>query len=438
MWWYVSKRCPCPDPLPNLYDSTVTRIALINHSDSRGGASVVTLRLARALAQAGVDTTMLVSHKATDDALVRRVAAPWRSKLSFLHETAHIAAGVGLDRDTVFKLSSGRAGLPLHRRPEVRGADAVLLNWVNQGMLSIDGIERLSRVCGQLIWTMHDMWCMTGACHHAGNCTAYTASCGNCPMIHDGRTERDLSRRTWLAKERLYRIPNLQFVAVSHWLADKAAESGLLGGKRVSVIPNAFPVDAFAGPAAYSRAELGLPADVPLIAMGAARLDDPIKNLPGAIQALNLLADRGVEAHAVLFGSIRQPELLEQLRLPHTALGPVSGTDRLQAIYAHADAVLSSSHYETLPGTLIEGQAAGALPVSYDRGGQADIIDHLRTGYLAPYGDSEALAQGLAWAIDPHRAADRVAAASSVADKFSAPAVARRYLELIKLGSIAI
>lgn len=399
---------------------------------------MVTLRLARALAQAGVDTSVLVSHQSTSDPLVHRVAAPWRSKLSFLHETAHIAAGVGFDRDTIFKLSTGRAGLPLHRLPYVKGADAVMLNWVNQGMLSIEGIEKLSRVCGKLIWTMHDMWCMTGACHHAADCQGYRTNCGNCPMIRGGRSQRDLSRSTWLAKERLYRIPNLQFVAVSNWLADKARESGLLGARRVSVIPNAFPVEDFAGAPAFSRKELGVPEGVPLIAMGAARLDDPIKNLPGAIQAMNLLADRGVNAHAVLFGAIRQPELLNELKLPHTALGTVSGHDRLQAIYAHADAVLSSSHYETLPGTLIEGQAAGALPVSYDRGGQADIIDHLHTGYLAHYGDTESLAQGLAWALDPHRADDRLVAADSVARKFSAPAVARRYLELIKLGSVAI
>ncbi len=40
---------------------------IINHSDSRGGASVVSLRLLEALCAAGHDATMLVAHKAGDN-----------------------------------------------------------------------------------------------------------------------------------------------------------------------------------------------------------------------------------------------------------------------------------------------------------------------------------------------------------------------------------
>lgn len=40
------------------------KIVIINHSDSRGGASVVSMRLLEALVAAGEDVSMLVVHKA--------------------------------------------------------------------------------------------------------------------------------------------------------------------------------------------------------------------------------------------------------------------------------------------------------------------------------------------------------------------------------------
>ena len=45
------------------------KLVLINHSDTIGGASVVTYRLLKALQAEGVDASMLVVHKATDDPL---------------------------------------------------------------------------------------------------------------------------------------------------------------------------------------------------------------------------------------------------------------------------------------------------------------------------------------------------------------------------------
>ncbi|MDE5632170.1 MAG: glycosyltransferase, partial [Muribaculaceae bacterium] len=180
------------------------------------------------------------------------------------------------------------------------------------------------------------------------------------------------------------------------------------------------------------RAELGLPEGKKLIVMGAARLDDPVKGLDLAIEALNRLADSGrTDAHAVFFGAIRDPHALDGLRLPHTALGPVADKDFLHELYAHATAVLSSSLYETLPGTLIEGQAAGCFPVSFGEGGQADIIDHGTSGYIARYRDTDDLARGLETALDGRF--DPELLRRHVEERFSSQAVARQYLRLLNI-----
>lgn len=410
------------------------KVVLVNHSDVRGGASVVTARLAEALRREGVDARMLVvRRKGPGGEFVAEAAPRLVSKAAFMTEEALTWLDNGLHRRNLFKLDAARAGLPLHRHPWVREADVVCLNWVNQGMLSLRGVERIAAAGKPVVWTMHDMWCATGLCHHAGDCTRYREACGRCPLIERPARSLDLSRRRHERKALCYSRAGITFVAVSTWLAARCRESSLLGGQRVEVIPNAFPVEEFSLVPALSRTALGLPDDGRhIVVMGAARLDDPVKGLPVAVDALNALAAMGYAERflPVFFGALKDPHALDGLRMEHVHLGPVADPARLRALYAHSRAVLSTSLYETLPGTLIEGQAAGAFPVSFGRGGQSDIVDPPRTGYIARWLDASDIATGLALAID--REPDREALRRSVCERFAAPAVARRYISLFR------
>ncbi len=403
------------------------RFVLINHSDTRGGASVVTYRLMNALCAAGVDARMIVMHKDTDNMRVAEAAPEWRGKAAFLAEHAEIFVRNGFNRANVFKISTAKYGMPLHRHPWVQDADVVCLNWVNQGMLSLREIDRIAALGKRIIWTMHDMWPLTGVCHHAGTCTRYTSACGSCRLISDGRYVKDLSKSVFKRKQRLYRSADIHFVAVSNWLAQKCRESALLADAKVSVIPNAFPVEEFSVTPTLSRAELGLPEVKKLIVMGAARLDDPIKNLPLAIDAINsATAD---DAVAVFYGGIRDASLLQRLQKPYVYLGTISDSHRLAALYAHATVVLSTSHYETLPGTIIEGMAAGATAVCTSQGGQPDIVDHEKTGYLADVARADVVAGYIDRALSAPF--DRTAQHHAIASRFAADRIAAAYLGLL-------
>lgn len=400
------------------------KIVLINHSDTRGGASVVSRRLLEALCDAGADASMVVVHRAVDDKRIAAAASPWRARLPFLAEHARIFAANGFCRDDLFKVSIATDGLPLSSHPLVADADVVILNWVNQGMLSLKEIARLGRG-RRLIWTMHDMWNMTGICHHAGSCTRYTApdGCRHCPLLHRRAGDHDLSQRTWQRKRELYETTDITFVAVSTWLRDKARRSTLLADQRVEVIPNAFPIDTFA----QATPDPALPQGK-IILMGAARLDDPVKGFDYAIDSLNQLATLDAPpATAVFFGALRRPQVLDGLRYPHLWLGPVEQS-RVAALYAGADIVMSTSLYETLPGTLIEGQAAGATPVSFDRGGQSDIITSPSLGHLIPFGDTRAFARALSAALTTPCSPTLLR--RSVATRFSPLPIAHSYLSL--------
>lgn len=384
----------------------------------------MTMRLMKALSDIGVDARMLVTHKATDDSRIEMLKPEIRRKAAFLAEAGEIFLGNGLHRNDIFKVSLADCGMDVHSHPWIKEADVVVLNWVNQGVMSLAEVARIE---APVVWTMHDMWCFTGACHHSGDCLGYKGVCGHCKFFHRGKLDKDLSRRTYLRKQKLYSRKPIHFVAVSSWLAGLASESTLLKEMPLSVIPNAFPVEEFSPDPLLPRVHYGLPEGKKLVVMGAARLDDPIKGFDMAIDALNRLTDTGVAA--VFFGDLRNPALLDELKVPYVHLGPVSDSQTIHDIYAYADAVLSSSLCETLPGTLIEGMASGCVPVSFLSGGQSDIIDHNVTGYLAKRNDTSDLTKGIEWALAGHVSREQLR--SAVAERFSAPQVASRYLDLL-------
>ena len=403
------------------------KVVILSKSDSLGGAAVVSRRLMDALVEAGIDARMLAVHCAAPSERVQPCAPSWRCKIPFLAERLDIYLHNGRQRSTLFQVDTAAFGLPLHRHPWVRQADVVVLGWVNQGMLSLGEIARLGEGGRPVVWVMHDMWCSTGVCHHAGSCGHFKARCGDCPLLGTAASPEDISARTMSRKRHLYNSVPLHFVAVSRWLARRASESALPVGERLSVIPNPFPV---------APAPARTPSALPRIAIGAARLDDPIKGLPDFMAALRILADAGCKAEVVAFGGIRDRSRLDALPLPLTYAGMLPEAE-VHRLLASADVVVSSSSYETLPGTLVEAQAAGAVPVAFDHGGQGDIIDHGATGFLVAWSDDPAeraarLAAGIEAALEASGSEIRERMRRSVEKRFAAPRVAGQFIDLFR------
>lgn len=419
------------------------RVTFLCRSDLRGGAAIVTYRLMLAMRESGIDARMLVCEKLSDSPYVDYCAPKWKIQYAFLKERLNVFYHNGCNRDTLFKIDPAADGLPVWNHPWVREADAIYLAWVNQGMVSLDGVARLAKIGKPLTWIMHDMWNMTGICHHAGDCGRYMAECGDCPFLGKKKAADDMSHSTWLRKKELYDSVSIKFVAVSSWLASKAKESSLLQNKEVTVIPNPFPGVGRHGPCVRDHDRIDRnPYPTIRIIFGAARLDDPIKGLPVLKEALRILRDdHPKEAGAmelVTFGTFKNSESGEGFAIPHRHLGVLSGEEAIRNAYEECDIVVSSSDFETLPGTLIEGQAYGCIPVAFDHGGQRDIIDHEETGWLAPWDDDASkrayrLAEGILWAC--HKVGDATMLErmrTSVVEKFGSESVAKRMISLIE------
>lgn len=407
------------------------RVVIVNHSDMQGGAAIVSLRLVHALQEAGVDARMLVIDKQSNDPLVGMMGGKWGNKWRFLAERLGVFVRNGFRRDALFKIDTGSHGINIATHPWVKDADVVCLNWVNQGTLSLKSIKKLTDSGKPIVWTMHDMWNCTGVCHYSFDCERYKDRCHSCPLLETKGD--DLSTKIQEKKRKLYEQVPIHFVAVSHWLAECCKQSTTMSDSNLSVIYNAFPIHDFD----YHRLSgeiKDIPSDKKIIVMGARRLDVEVKGFKELIETTQYIAQNKPELagkiHLVLYGDLHDKSLLHKIEVPCTYLGSIGSTEKLSQLYRHSDIVLSTALYENLPGTLIEGQASGCLPVTFGKGGQADIVEHLKTGYIAEYKDPSSVAAGIEWAIDTD--IPREFLHSEVERKFAAQKIAQQYIELFK------
>lgn len=401
------------------------KVVLINRSDQLGGAAIATLRLMHGLQSLGVEARMVVVDRRGSDPSVALAGAAWSRRWAFYAERLGIYCHNGRRRDTLFKIDTATHGIDVSRHPWVQEANALLLGWTNQGMLSLDGIERLGRLGKPIIWTMHDMWPCTGVCHHAYECGGFKAQCAGCPLLPVGS---QLARNTLQRKAALYGKVPIRFVAVSHWLEQCCRKSALLHDADITVIGNPFPTSDYA---CDYVARPGMPDDAIVIAMGAARLDDPVKGFDLLVESTRHLRqwypELAERVHVLLYGELRDQSLLRQLAVNYTYLGYI--TD-INAVFRQAHIVLSTSRYESFGYTLLEGMASGCIPITTGAGGQTDIVQHDLNGFVMPNDAPHWLARGIDWAI--HAQVSRADQHQWVADQFDAPIIAKKYIDLIK------
>lgn len=408
-------------------------ILFLSTNDTLGGAATVTYRLVEALRERGADARMLVARKDSDAPWVARVA-PWIHKAAKTAERAEIFINNGFDMADLWAVSTARFGARVSRHQWVREADVIVLGWVSQGFVSLGDIRRILASRKRTVWMMHDLWCATGICHLPGTCHRYEEGCGRCPLLHWERRRGDMSRMVWQRKANLLIDAPITYIAVSNSQREAALGSPLLRHSRIEVLPHAFPAELYATRPESDAAPAFLDGldGKKIIAMGAARLDDPIKDLPAAIGALNRLADSypdvASECVALFFGTLRNPRALNTLRLPHRHAGMLDSA-QLRELYARSSVVLSTSKFETMGATLMEGMAAGATIVTFGGDGRNDIVTHGVNGYIAESGDTAELARYIAQALaSPYPRDDQH---HSVASRFSSQAVAEKFLEII-------
>ena len=366
------------------------RITHVNATDTAGGAAVAAWRLHAGLLQWQEESRLLVGRRHSSSARVEPVGRRSPAQMA----VGAITRRIGLNY--VENWQTRR----LVRAPWVRDANVLHLHNLHGGYFGYPWLDRLTRA-RPTVWTLHDMWALTGHCSSSFDCERWKTGCGRCPYPQTyPAIERDATAIEWRWKRRVYARSSLTVVCPSDWLAGLARQS-MLGRFEVEHIPHGLdtsvyqPIDP-----ALARRALGIDERRRVVLAVADNLSAPGKGGDLLAEALAGLDDRLVRAddETVLLVTMGRggEALAERAGVAHLSLGYVSG-DRLKALaYSAADVFAFPTRADIFGLVLQESMACGTPMVSFRVGGVPELVRDGETGLLAEPEEVRGLRDGIA------------------------------------------
>ncbi len=407
----------------------------INKLDVIGGAARAMYRLHQGLNDLGHQSQVLVGHQALREPgidCIDKQARPFRT----LKDKIWDRINKRLKNPRAIYRLSRRNSWHIPQTPAFRQADVVNLHNVRDDYLNFRALPELARR-KPVVWTLHDMWPLTGHCAYSYDCQRWRSGCFECPLLEEpGRqivepapTPVDRTRTVWRAKRRVYQEILLHIVTPSKWLQDLVKRSILAESATVHRVPYGVNVDIFRPlDREVARKALDLPLDARVVLGCGVRQGR--KGFSYLWQALEKLPERD---SILLLISEREPALgRSPAPFPIRELNH-SGDDRLQRIaLTAADLFVLPSLADNLPLALIESLACGTPVVAIDVGGVPEIVRHMETGYLARYKDVDDLSRGVRMLLNDHSTLIKMSRrCREIAEsEYSLKRQVKRYLEI--------
>lgn len=380
-------------------------IVFINESDIKGGAAIAVNRLYQAFKNINdINIEFLVQNKFSNENKIQALASTRISKLlvflRFIIERLFFIPNEK-SKDIRFQFSLANTGLDISGHPLIKNADIIQLNWFNHGFLSLQSIRKLLALNKPIILILHDMWAFTGGCHYSIECTNYKIECKYCPYLKRPGS-KDLSNRIFNKKLKIYKNSNLNIVGISKWMARSAKTSKLLGNFPIFNIPNTIDTEIFIPKdKTTSRKKLNLPNDKKLVLFGAANTLEKRKGIKYLQKAISLIKNKypthAQQVQCIIFGKIKTPITFE---LPSISLTYISSNETLTDLYSAADVFVLPSIQDNFPNTILESMSCGTPVVAFSSSGLPEMIDHLKTGYLAELKNENDLVKGIIYVIE--------------------------------------
>lgn len=403
-------------------------------TDIKGGAHRSAYRLHQSLLQMGLDSTIWVAEKRTDDPTVRSIKLNWFEYLNSRLRWRHLPIkfirywNSRPEGYTVFSDHRSLRGKALMK--SLPDCDLINLHWVS-GFVDFPLFFRKVPSKMKLVWTLHDMNAFTGGCHYALDCDAFTAACGACPQL-GSNNPRDISNSILNQKKEVYRgfeSHDSRIIAPSHWMKKQVQGSTLLNRFPISVIPYGVDLEVFLPhDPNQSRLELNLPLDKKIILFVANAVKIMHKGFEILVRALEQLGN----SEGILLVSLGSGKPVMDASVPHLHLGHFRDNHQIAKVYSAADIFVIPSLQDNLPNTVLESLACGTPVIGFDVGGIPDMVRPGVTGLLVPPKDEESLGDAIQTLLqnDALRAQMSENCRRIAVNEYALDIQAKRYIEL--------
>jgi glycosyltransferase involved in cell wall biosynthesis len=415
------------------------KILQINTNDIRGGAAKIAYSLHRHWQDLGHVSSMFVDQKNGQDPAVRT----FKKQFAFGEMSRLSKSITGKDlpsfayfkgREIICQLKAsdikGFAMDDFWQSPEYASADIIHCHNLHGNYFNLDALERIARE-KKVVWTLHDMWPLTGHCAHAYDCERWETGCGKCPYLKTYPAILwDNTSAIWKKKKRIFDSTRLPIVCPSRWLEEKVRRSILIN-QMIVHIPNGIDRNIFTWKDRdQARRELGLPLNKRIIMFMSA--GGSLNEFKGW-QFTKALRSK-FPADDILWLCIGHKPGGKKDRVPGLVnIDYVADAGVLAKYYSASDIYLFPSLAENFPLQVIEAMSCGVPVLSFDVGGVKEALAHGSGGYIARYRDLADLAQGFKSLLglkDDRRKEISEFNAKIVQERYSIMTMAEKYLGL--------
>ena len=352
-----------------------------------GGGTVAMERLHQGLLLAGVDSRVLCGRKTTRSSLSKPIPGSRMLKRveSYLGK---VTSELGLN--DINYLSSFK----IRSMKEYQNADILHFHGTH-GFFNYLALPKLVKH-KPAVFTLHDMWPLTGHCAYSYDCDRWKIGCGQCPYPETHPAiKRDNTRLEWKLKKWAYQQSHLTIIVLCEWLK-QYSEQSLLKDLPIYKIPNGLDVDTYQPlDKGKCRAVLGIPEASKVLMFVALQLNDRRKGVDLLIKSLQSLP-KSIKKDMVLLVLGEGGQVFSDLvGIKTLDLGYVRN-DRFKAIaYSAASLFIFPTRADNLPLVLQESMACGTPMVSFNVGGIPELVRPNLTGYLAEPENAKQLSEGM-------------------------------------------
>ncbi|MHA9741290.1 glycosyltransferase [Robinsoniella peoriensis] len=343
-------------------------ILIINTRFDGGGAERVTRQLYKGLEGKKISVHVMVGKEYNPEKeYVGIYNRMWKWAISLFYNKI-------TNNTRVVDLYSRRKILNYIKKEKI---DILHFNNIHGNYIGIKDIKYLSKYC-KIVWTLHDMWAMTGHCACPYKCSNWLSdNCKSCnyllyyPMIRKDKTEKYLK-----IKNDCFTGNGIEYVLPSYWLKHQF-DNSILKNERVRVINNGVSLQEFKIlDKNRIRNKLKIDQDKKIIFFYAS--DNPIKGLEIIVKALEKLKNKQ-NYYLITAGGEKEISIKGFNYYKH--FGIITNSDLMNMLYAAADVFILPSLYENFPCSILEAFSSGTPVIASNVGGVAEEIDR-ETGWL--------------------------------------------------------
>lgn len=276
----------------------------------------------------------------------------------------------------------------LSKIDEYKKSDIVHLHLFHNGLLGFEDLLKVSNE-KKLIWTVHDLWVVTGHCIQPGECNLYKTGCKECEHLEwPLAIKEDFSAyNRWLKFEYFNKL-KIDVVVSTKWMFNKLKEVNAYPNSKIHIIPFGINIDKFNKNKKECRRKFNIDDDSFVIGF---RSDiSPYKGLEFILKALDVLT---AKYKNIVVMNVGQKGLCKNIENKSRVieLGWVNDDDLMSDYYNALNLFIMPSTAESFGFMAVESMAAKCPVIVSKNTVLEEVTFSSITNNAVKYGDVQSL-----------------------------------------------